>query len=93
MSDSAHQNHVIGGYKATLNNPNVSDEAKSRANEVIENFQENGSSAIEQSDQDNGNVSSADHHENQVLGGYKATLNNPNVSEDAKQHARDVLDQ
>ncbi|ODN95765.1 hypothetical protein L198_04383 [Cryptococcus wingfieldii CBS 7118] len=69
MSDSAHQNHVISGYKATLNNPNVSDEAKSRASEGIENFQENGSSAIEQSDKNNGN---ADHHENQVLGGHKA---------------------
>ncbi|WVQ72878.1 hypothetical protein IAR50_002439 [Cryptococcus sp. DSM 104548] len=93
MSDSAHENHVLGGYKATLNNPNVSDEAKSRASNVLENFDQGGSSAIEQSDKDNGNVSSAEHHDNQVLGGYKATLKNPNVSEEAKDHAREVLDQ
>ncbi|ORY31429.1 Conidiation protein 6-domain-containing protein [Naematelia encephala] len=31
------------------------------------------------------------HHENRVLGGYKATLSNPNVSDEAKEHAREVL--
>lgn len=30
---------------------------------------------------------------NRVLGGYKATLKNPNVSEEAKEHAREVLEE
>ncbi|KAF4613165.1 hypothetical protein D9613_011107 [Agrocybe pediades] len=29
---------------------------------------------------------------NRVLGGYKATLKNPRVSDEAKQHAQEVLD-
>lgn len=27
-----------------------------------------------------------------VVGGYKATLNNPNTSEEAKQHAKEILE-
>ena len=30
--------------------------------------------------------------EAQVAGGHKATLNNPKVSDEAKQHSREVLD-
>ncbi|KAI1092641.1 conidiation protein 6 [Rostrohypoxylon terebratum] len=30
--------------------------------------------------------------EAQIAGGHKATLNNPNVSEGAKQHSKEVLD-
>lgn len=32
-------------------------------------------------------------HNNRVLGGYRATLANPNVSEAAKAHARAMLEQ
>ncbi|KAE9401570.1 hypothetical protein BT96DRAFT_918708 [Gymnopus androsaceus JB14] len=35
-SDDAHTNRVLGGYKATLKNDNVSDEAKAHAREVLE---------------------------------------------------------
>ncbi|OCL07165.1 hypothetical protein AOQ84DRAFT_223144 [Glonium stellatum] len=28
-----------------------------------------------------------------IIGGHKANLNNPNTSEEAKQHSREVLDQ
>jgi hypothetical protein len=30
--------------------------------------------------------------EAQIAGGHKATLNNPNVSDEAKQHSKEVLD-
>ncbi|KAI0974107.1 conidiation protein 6 [Xylaria arbuscula] len=30
--------------------------------------------------------------ESQVAGGHKANLNNPNTSEESKQHSREVLD-
>jgi Conidiation protein 6 len=36
---------------------------------------------------------SAQEHSNRVLGGYRATLANPNVSEAAKAHARAMLEQ
>ncbi|KAK7058826.1 hypothetical protein VNI00_001450 [Paramarasmius palmivorus] len=39
------------------------------------------------------NSGTGDAHTNQVLGGYKATLKNDNASEEAKQHAREVLDE
>lgn len=31
--------------------------------------------------------------EAQIAGGHKATLNNPNVSDEAKQHSKKVLDE
>ncbi|KAK1223799.1 hypothetical protein PQX77_013323 [Marasmius sp. AFHP31] len=39
------------------------------------------------------NSGTGDAHTNQVLGGYKATLKNDNASEEAKQHAREVLEE
>lgn len=36
---------------------------------------------------------SAQEHSNRVLGGYRATLANPNVSDAAKAHARAMLEQ
>lgn len=32
-------------------------------------------------------------HEHQVAGGYKATLKNPRVSDEAKQHAQEKLNE
>src|SRR5258706_11576201 len=37
--------------------------------------------------------STVQEHNNRVLGGYRATLANPNVSEAAKAHARSMLAQ
>ncbi|KAL0575993.1 hypothetical protein V5O48_005993 [Marasmius crinis-equi] len=39
------------------------------------------------------NAGTGDAHTNQVLGGYKATLKNDNASEEAKDHAREVLEE
>ncbi|KAJ8084207.1 hypothetical protein AAF712_001065 [Marasmius tenuissimus] len=39
------------------------------------------------------NSGTGDAHTNQVLGGYKATLKNDNASEEAKEHAREVLEE
>ena len=35
-SPAEHQNHVAGGYKATLHNPNVSEDAKDRAQQKLQ---------------------------------------------------------
>ncbi|CAE6438298.1 hypothetical protein ACGC1H_007002 [Rhizoctonia solani] len=90
MSD-AHENHVLGGYKATLSNPNTSDEAKAHAEEVLAN----AGVEVNNNSSDNTKGTSAsthrDEHENRVLGGHKATLSNPNTSNEAKEHAQEVL--
>ncbi|KAJ8084183.1 hypothetical protein AAF712_001043 [Marasmius tenuissimus] len=39
------------------------------------------------------NSGTGDAHTNQVLGGYKATLKNKNASDEAKEHARAVLEE
>ncbi|KZV71371.1 hypothetical protein PENSPDRAFT_684609 [Peniophora sp. CONT] len=76
------------GYKATLSNPNTSSEAKRHAEEVL-----GGGSDATGAGVTTGSASSGsdDLHQTRVNAGYKATLKNPNVSEGAKEHARDVL--
>ena len=37
-SDSKNENNVAGGYKATLKNPNVSDEAKENAEQKLKDM-------------------------------------------------------
>ncbi|KAI0769572.1 hypothetical protein BD413DRAFT_74772 [Trametes elegans] len=85
-SGEQHANRVAGGLKATLHNPKVSDTAKERASERLEELEgsSHASSHPEQS------THSSAHH-NHVIGGFKATINNPHTSEKAKQHARDIL--
>ncbi|KAI8975920.1 Conidiation protein 6-domain-containing protein [Trametes punicea] len=85
-STSGHpnENRVAGGLKASLHNPRVSQEAKERAAERLEEMGETSLSA--------GSTKGASQHKNHVLGGYKATLHNPYTSEEAKRHAREILE-
>ncbi|KZT66122.1 hypothetical protein DAEQUDRAFT_746693 [Daedalea quercina L-15889] len=77
---------VVGGYKAAINNPNVSEEAKDHAREAIDELQQDPETqATREGYQE-------DKDETRVNAGYKATLKNPNVSEEAKEHAREVLE-
>ncbi|KAH9973424.1 Conidiation protein 6-domain-containing protein [Lactifluus volemus] len=87
-------NRVAGGHKAAMHNPNVSAEAKEHSRQVVQEIQ--GSGAVHddgttepssRTDVDNSNKD-----ENRVLGGYKATLKNPNVGDEAKQKAQKILE-
>lgn len=81
-SASSHQKdpaHVISGLKATISNPNTSDDAKLMAQERLKEL--TGVNAEE-----------GQHHTNRMLGGYKATLHNEGTSKEAKQHAREILE-
>ncbi|KAF8503492.1 Conidiation protein 6-domain-containing protein [Russula emetica] len=74
-----------------MHNPNVSAEAKEHSRQVAEDIQ--GSDVVH----DDGTTepsprSYGDKDENRVLGGYKATLKNPNVSDEAKQRAEQILE-
>jgi hypothetical protein len=56
-----HTGNVIGGYKATLSNPNTSEEAKQHAQEVIDNYESSGEvpepkSTSHSDDKNTGNV-------------------------------------
>ncbi|KAJ7470853.1 Conidiation protein 6-domain-containing protein [Mycena latifolia] len=66
---------------ATSTNEATSDEAQAHAREILE------AAGYTVTDE---NVD-RDEHEVRVLAGYKAALNNPRVSEKAKKHAREYL--
>ncbi|KAI0780335.1 Conidiation protein 6-domain-containing protein [Fomes fomentarius] len=85
---SAHESRVAAGLKAAINNPNVSEDAKERAQERLEDMNTNTSYAASGP----GGYDATGHETNRVLGGYKATLHNPNTSAEAKEHAREVLE-
>ncbi|KAI0741475.1 Conidiation protein 6-domain-containing protein [Daedaleopsis nitida] len=81
---------VAAGLKAAIHNPNVSEQAKERAQDRLENM--NASIPTERDSAFPVGTTDTNGHEiNRVLGGYKATLHNPNVSSQAKEHAREVL--
>jgi len=69
---------VAAGLKATIHNPNTSEEAKDRAAQRLETMGETPAQET--------------HLTNREAGGYKATLQNEHASEKAKQHAREILE-
>jgi len=89
-SKGAHLGNVIGGYKATLSNPNVSDEAKEHAKQMLEEL---GAEEYEYSHKYQRTHHARGGNFNNVMGGYKATLHNENASEEAKEHAAQVLEE
>ncbi|TBU22987.1 Conidiation protein 6-domain-containing protein [Dichomitus squalens] len=85
------EKRVAAGLKAAINNPNVSEEARERAQERLEHM--GASTETDNSGRyATGTVDSSGHEANRVLGGYKATLHNPRASDEAKQHAREILE-
>ncbi|RXW17533.1 hypothetical protein EST38_g8321 [Candolleomyces aberdarensis] len=95
MSSTHHKdpNRVAAGLKASIHNSKVSDEAKTRAHEKLDKLE--GGNVEEQTKLPSGAMENDMEEEgvnNQVLGGYKATLHNPQVSEKAKANAKQVLD-
>ncbi|KAF2395947.1 hypothetical protein EJ06DRAFT_585508 [Trichodelitschia bisporula] len=90
----ANPGNVIGGYKATISNPTVSNQAKEHAKEVLEEEYNipvaEGTRRPSQTAITNEAVEGK--NPGNVVGGYKATIHNPRVSESAKEHARETLD-
>ncbi|KAF4585505.1 conidiation protein 6 [Ophiocordyceps camponoti-floridani] len=74
---------IAGGHKATLNNPNASEQAKQNSREVLDN-EFNGGDVPRSGD--------GEKNPGNVAGGLKATLKNPNVSDEAKESAKERLD-
>ncbi|KAF7289205.1 hypothetical protein MIND_01381700 [Mycena indigotica] len=82
---------VAAGLKGTLARGDVSDEAKNNAQERLKDMGCEEYIAHPESSSDVREKSEEEKHENHVQGGYKATLKNPNVSEEAKENARQHL--
>ncbi|KAH7148867.1 Conidiation protein 6-domain-containing protein [Dactylonectria macrodidyma] len=83
MSDA----QVAGGHKANLKNPNTSEESKEHSREVLKNQTSSGGGDDFVADDDNSGK-----NPNNVAGGLKAALKNPNVSDEAKESAKQRLD-
>ncbi|KAI0323879.1 hypothetical protein GY45DRAFT_1399019 [Cubamyces sp. BRFM 1775] len=93
-SGQANGNHIAGGFKATLHNPKVTEEAKERAAACLDEMgvdADRPSSSGGHSPSATKTDTLSTQYLNQVAGGYKAMISNPCTSEDAKQHAREIL--
>ncbi|PLW19931.1 hypothetical protein PCANC_00422 [Puccinia coronata f. sp. avenae] len=75
--------NVAGGLKATINNPNVSEQAKANAEHRLE-------TEFDLAPADD-NATQGKNPGN-VIGGMKAAIHNPNVSEEKKAELRSKLD-
>ncbi|KAI4165559.1 MAG: hypothetical protein LQ342_000972 [Letrouitia transgressa] len=87
MSVPEEQSSKIAGYKATLSNPNVSDEAKENARQILDNELQGGDAGTGAVVRDNEQKNPGN-----VAGGLKAAINNPNVTEEGKRAAQEKLD-
>ncbi|KAK1925353.1 hypothetical protein DB88DRAFT_483668 [Papiliotrema laurentii] len=116
MTDQ-NENRTLGGYKATLHNPNTSEGAKHHAAELLqahgETLSQQDAAHLKHAGPEGHSHHGVQHHvshhadgwkdapvadkgeggehDHRVLGGFKATLSNPNSSEEAKEHAAEVL--
>jgi len=75
-----------------MHNPNVSAEAKEHSRQVVEDIQGPDVVHDDGTTEPSSRSDGGDKDENRVLGGYKATLKNPNVSDEAKQRAEKALE-
>ncbi|OJJ03364.1 hypothetical protein ASPVEDRAFT_134814, partial [Aspergillus versicolor CBS 583.65] len=75
------------GYKATLNNPNISQEAKDHAQRVLDS--EIG--GIQPQEELYGTRGDHDKDPNRMAAGLKAAMHNPGVSQSGKEHAKERL--
>ncbi|OJJ33261.1 hypothetical protein ASPWEDRAFT_174677 [Aspergillus wentii DTO 134E9] len=73
--------NVARGYKATLKNPNVSNQAKKHAKEELDKYESDQSSSEEET-----------RHTGNVKRGLKAAMHNPNNTDVGKKQARDKLE-
>ncbi|KAL7273283.1 hypothetical protein RUND412_003875 [Rhizina undulata] len=93
--------NVIGGHKANLNNPNTSEESKLHSKEILERELgggEGGSESYTEGDSESyteGDSESCTEGKNpgNVAGGLKATISNPKTSSEAKQSAKERLEE
>ncbi|RHZ47007.1 Con-6 family protein [Aspergillus thermomutatus] len=79
-SEGRDPENVRRGYKATLKNPNVSQQAKQHAQQELDRYEGGGGSSEDE------------RHATNVKRGLKAATHNPNVTDMGKKQARDKLE-
>ncbi|KAB8068707.1 Conidiation protein 6-domain-containing protein [Aspergillus leporis] len=87
MSSAEERVNAMRGYKATLNNPRVSDEAKRNAQSMLDQL--GGSQPSEDLYNQSGE---SNKDPMRVNAGLKAASHNPNVSEQGRQNAAERVD-
>ncbi|KAF7173752.1 hypothetical protein CNMCM5623_006004 [Aspergillus felis] len=80
-SEGRDPENVMRGYKATLRNPNVSDQAKQHAQQELDRYESGQATS----------TSEDERHASNVKRGLKAATHNPNVTDMGKKQARDKL--
>ncbi|TEB25469.1 hypothetical protein FA13DRAFT_1796368 [Coprinellus micaceus] len=107
MSQEKNPANVIRGLKSAITNPNVSEEAKQRDRERLQELGQDigaggqapegpGHESLGRPEGSRGvGLGPVDDEEGsnpqRVAGGYKATLSNPRTSDEAKAHAEEKL--
>lgn len=89
MAAQHDEKRVAAGLKAAIHNPNVSEDARKSARERLDQMGEHDPTGRSHP---TGTLDTQGHETNRVLGGYKATLHNPRTSDEAKRHAREILE-
>ncbi|OIW27872.1 hypothetical protein CONLIGDRAFT_634202 [Coniochaeta ligniaria NRRL 30616] len=106
MADPADVTNVKRGHKAAISNPNVSEEAKEHSRQVLDELEgkestgggdSGGSGGKKQTSASSGTTSSDTLTEGKdpgnVARGLKASISNPGVSDEAKERAKEKLEQ
>ncbi|KAI0724449.1 hypothetical protein C8T65DRAFT_734072 [Cerioporus squamosus] len=91
--------NVARGLKASINNPNVSEEAKERSAERLQEMERSGELESREAHEDNvayrpqGMLHISWFKDVRVTHRlqFQAALKNPNISEEAKQHSAQIL--
>ncbi|KAF7194048.1 Conidiation-specific protein 6 [Pseudocercospora fuligena] len=90
MSTVEDRSNIAAGHKANLSNPNTSEESKENSRKELEKL--GGEDAFYDKKGEDAPAAGMGGQGN-VLGGHKATLSNPNTSEEAKENSRKILEQ
>ncbi|EKM50317.1 uncharacterized protein PHACADRAFT_214017 [Phanerochaete carnosa HHB-10118-sp] len=77
---------AVGGHKAAMHNPNISEEAKEHSRQVVDDLERDLQTKEQRAKYDD------DKDETRVNAGLKATMKNPNVSQEAKDRAHEQLE-
>ncbi|KAK3051494.1 hypothetical protein LTR09_007517 [Extremus antarcticus] len=84
------RSNAATGHKANLSNPSTSEESKQNSRQALKEL--GGEDAFYGKDKQGDDAPAAGMgNDGNVLGGHKATLSNPNSSEEAKAHSKQVL--
>ncbi|OJT04281.1 Conidiation-specific protein 6 [Trametes pubescens] len=84
---------IAGGHKAAINNPNVSEEAKEHSRQQLGGEYDDETEFTESRGSGGRKEASEGKDETRQNAGFKGVLKNPNAGEEAKEHAKQILEE